>query len=360
MISKKKPKIGRWIVVLLWLVVVGYFLLFRSFALHQEVVVHQGDSFAVFYQPLSSLQRLQLKRHISRHSVDTTQIGIGTYVFSGSYMPSSYIQTILAWPAQTYQRITILEGRSIYDIDDMLAKKGLIKKGDYISYTLNFKSLRPSATSLSQGRLTGSSYDFLQEAGGVSSLEWFLYPDTYFIGMDSDVVSALVYAQLDAFDIKVWQKVRDQIPQFTTTLSRDFPGVSLSLHTIIILASVVEKEERSVANKPTIAGIFLRRLSQGMRLDADISLCYGLKQPYSVCTPNFISRWIDDATNLYNTRKHLWLPPQAIANPSFDAINAVLHYTKSDYLYYLHDSEGNIHYATSLDQHNSNKQQYLQ
>ena|SRR3989338_967537 len=93
--SKKKPKIGRLIVVFLCTIVLGYLLLFRSSGLHQEVVVHQGDSFAVFYQPLSSLQRLQLKRYIARHTVDTKQLAIGTYIFSGDYTPGSYIQTIL-------------------------------------------------------------------------------------------------------------------------------------------------------------------------------------------------------------------------------------------------------------------------
>jgi len=59
---------------------------------------------------------------------------------------------------------------------------------------------------------------------------------------------------------------------------------------MLILASVVEKEERNTKNKPTVAGIFFNRLANGMRLDADITLCYGLHEPYETCTPALISR----------------------------------------------------------------------
>lgn len=55
-------------------------------------------------------------------------------------------------------------------------------------------------------------------------------------------------------------------------------GIDMSPYQLLTLASVIEKEERKTGNKPTVAGIFLKRLSIGMRLDADITLCYGLKQ----------------------------------------------------------------------------------
>jgi UPF0755 protein len=125
------------------------------------------------------------------------------------------------------------------------------------------------------------------------------------------------------------------------------------------LSTVVEKEERSNSNKPTVAGVFFNRLDKGMRLDADITLCYGLKEPYATCTPNVIVKKISDKSNIYNTRQNYGLPPQPIANPSVESIAAVLNYKKTDYLYYLHDSDGSIHYGRTLEEHNSNKNNYL-
>jgi len=120
---------------------------------------------------------------------------------------------------------------------------------------------------------------------------------------DADIVSALVRVQLDTFGSKVWDVLSSDITAFSTRLAGDFPRVQLDWYDIIRLASVIQKEERIAANQPTIAGLFLRRLHIGMRLDADITLCYGLKQPYAVCTPSYIARYVSDKTNVYNTRQ---------------------------------------------------------
>jgi UPF0755 protein len=69
------------------------------------------------------------------------------------------------------------------------------------------------------------------------------------------------------------------------------------------LASVIENEEKSNANKPTIAGIFFNRLQEGMRLDADVTLCYGKAVTYDVCTPAFIVQNLYEESNPYNTRQ---------------------------------------------------------
>jgi len=146
-------------------------------------------------------------------------------------------------------------------------------------------------------------YPFLQEAGDIGSLEGFLYPETYFLDKDAAIVSALVRVQLDTFATKVWDILAQDKEIFYDRFSRDFPGVQLGWYDIVRLASVIQKEERIAINQPTIAGLFLRRLQIGMRLDADITLCYGLKQPYSVCTPSYIARYVSDKTNVYNTRQ---------------------------------------------------------
>ena len=119
-------------------------------------------------------------------------------------------------------------------------------------------------------------------------------------------------------------------------------------YNIVTLASIIEKEERNPINKPRVVGIFLNRIQQGMRIDADITLCYGLHQGYEKCKPDLIVRSLKDTTNLYNTRVHSGLTPGPISSPSLETILAVLNVEKTSNLYYLHDMQGNIRYATDL------------
>ena len=123
---------------------------------------------------------------------------------------------------------------------------------------------------------------------------------------------------------------------------------------------MIEKEERANAQKPTIAGIFLSRLSQGIQLGADITLCYGMKEPYETCTPSRIGAGIYDTQNPYNTRIQKGLPPTPISSVSEKTFSALLRFTATPYLFYLHDAQGEIHYATTNAEHEINKQKYLQ
>ena len=66
-----------------------------------------------------------------------------------------------------------------------------------------------------------------------------------------------------------------------------------------------------------------------------------------------------DLDSAYNTRKNPGLPPAPIANPGLSAIKAVLYASDSPYYFYLTDSEGNVHYATTIEQHNINAGKYI-
>jgi len=341
-----------WVIIFLLLAASCWFLassIFGKFTVNAEVTVRSGDTFGVFYSGLSNLQVTRIKRHIKQNDIDTSRLEVGNYAFSGKYTPASFVSHILDGSEKNFTRLTILEGWSIYDIDDYLTQEWFISPWWYISYVTQTVTIQ----SLQQ------QYDFLREAWSIRSLEGFLYPDTYFLDQDADVVPALVRVQLDTFDKRVRQTIQDDLSSFYRRLAQDFPAVDMDWYDIMTLASVVQKEERIAANQPTIAGIFLRRMQLGMRIDADITLCYGLKQPYSVCTPNYIARYVSDRSNVYNTRQRMWLPPSVIANIPVSAIDSVLWYKTSDYLYYLHDPRGRIHYGSSLEEHNRNKQQYL-
>jgi UPF0755 protein len=284
--------------------------------------------------------------YIRNHDVDFSKLEPGNYIFSWSYTRASFVKKILKWPDKDYLRLTLLEGRSIYDIDAALARKWYITGGDYISFVTDSTII----TKYEQ------KYEFLKPwmyvPTNLSTLEGFLYPDTYQVDKNKNIIDQLVYLQLENFNNKVWNAHWQQFPT-------GFDHASLSTYDVITIASIVEKEERNVANKPTVAGIFLKRLNIWMALDADITLCYGLKEAYSDCTPTVIAKNVGDKFNPYNTRQVRWLPPTPISSPTRESINAVLNPQTSDYLYYLHDMQGNIHYGSTLEEHNANKAKYL-
>ena len=333
--TKKKPKI--WRRILLVLIILIIYLFTKKITLNEKITIEQGENVSKIFNQLSTLEKFRIKLYIfTHHTIDFSKLEAGNYIFSGTYTKEGFIQNILKWSEKDYLRLTILEGRSIYDIDEALTRKWYITPWTYINYVTDQSNI---------GTLQ-QKYPFLSPStlnAPLSTLEWFLYPDTYNVDKNKEVIPQLVNKQLETFGTRVRSKVTTPTNRYKT----------------MILASILEKEERNTANKATVAGIFLKRLEIGMALDADITLCYGLKTSYTNCTPSVIGQNISDKTNSYNTRWIRWLPPTPISNPTRESINAVLNPQTSDHLYYLHDMQGNIHYGNTLEEHNANKNQYL-
>lgn len=354
-VQKKSLRIWRWIVLIIVIVFVWIGIaLLKPISLDGSVVVKKGDTLNVFMSRLTGSGKIKLKVYIKTHPIDLDKLQLGTYQFSGSYSPAEFLDVIKDGPTSEYIRFTVLEGWSIYDIDAALAEKWLLQKWEYINYISSWAVITKA----------WEGYSYIADAYKTHtfpSLEGWLYPDTYFIDPSKDVVSQLTRLQLQAFDSKVYKIYKSAITAFPSLLQAK--GLTLSytmdLRNVLRLASVIEKEERNVQNKPTVAGIFLNRLAQGTLLGADITLCYWLQRPYESCTPSFINEHITDTANMYNTRTQRWLPPTPIANPSVDTIASVLEFTKTNYFFYLHDNNGVIRYAENLQQHNENISKYL-
>lgn len=309
----------------------------NTFSYQKTITIKEGDTFQTFLQDLTWKTKIQTKLYVKRNDVDFSKLQMGSYVFSGSYSPKTFVETILEWPRVAYHTVKILEGWSVYDVDNSLSKKWLITSGEYISFATN-----PAIINKYQTR-----YEFLPK--NIKTLEGFLYPDTYKVDTEKNVIDQLVYLQLETFKKRVWEKAKELTPQLW-----------MDWYKTIIMASIVEKEERIEKNRPIVAGILIKRLQIGMLIGADISLCYFFEIPYADCTPSFIARNVADTKNPYNTRSVSWLPPTPVGNPTLNSIMASLQPTYTDYLYYLHDNKGQIYYGKTLEEHNANKRNYLQ
>lgn len=353
MYQKKSSKQASWkgrkraiLLILLFLVcwwtLHWHYLKAIDFWAWETISIQKGDTVAKFYRHIGNFDKMMMKLWLRNNSELIPTLQEGNYTLSGEYTKSQLMEIIAKGPEQQYERITLLEGRSLYDIDAYLTEKDLLGAGKFIEKAQDQAFIQ---------RLK-SDFSFLSHLPAGQSLEGFLYPDTYFITTDAGIAEQLIRAQLKNFAQKIWKPYQAQLASFKPY------AVDLSTYKALTLASVIENEEKTASNKPIIAGIFINRLAQGMRLDADVSLCYGLKLTYTSCRPAIVPN-LSDKSNPYNTRQNPGLPPSPISSPSSATLWALLNYQKTSALYYLHDKNGGIHYGSTLQEHNENKQRYL-
>lgn len=323
-----------------------------TFELPSEVAVREWDTYTVFTDDLWRLDRMRTQRTLWSSDL-LKPLQVWAYQFSGSYTPASLIEALNEWPQYEYTSVTLLEGWSSYDMDDYLAQQWLIESGEYRAFITDRAVIERNA----------AVYNFLAQAlkdrPDLISMEWYLYPDTYRLDISQPIISQLVRSQLQTFDSRVWQPYGEQLTRLSASLRSQWRDFSLSSYAAMILATVILKEEQYIPNMPDVAWVFMNRLDLWMRLDADITLCYGLDTWYENCTPTIIVNNLYDTTNLYNTRQLGGLTPTPIASVTDSSVKAILDATTHDNLFYLHDPQWGLHMAKTNAQHNSNKSKYL-
>lgn len=211
-----------------------------------------------------------------------------------------------------------------------------------------FKQLRvalANETGLAQ-TLPGLSDEDVAKKVGIGdgrSEGWFL-PETYsFVKGESDLdlLNRAHAAMKKALD-KAWA-------------ARDVGSVKLDTpYQALILASIVEKETGRPDERPLIAGVFLRRLRFGMRLQTDPTVIYGIGASYD---GNVRRRDLETDTP-YNTYTRDGLPPTPIALPGVPALEAAMHPTAGDVLYFVARGDGSHEFTPTLDEHNRAVQKY--
>jgi len=166
----------------------------------------------------------------------------------------------------------------------------------------------------------------------IDNLEGFLFPDKYSFPADIDTKQVIVRL----------------IENFKAKVTKEYT------YEDIILASIVEREGYNESDRPIIAGIILKRFKEGWLLQTDATLLYPLKD-----WKHPITQEVKENNNPYNTYKNIGLPPTPICNPGLQSIEAIWNPVETNYYYYIHDTDGNAHYAETLDEHNENINKYL-
>jgi len=183
-----------------------------------------------------------------------------------------------------------------------------------------------------------NSADFITQA---SSAEGYLFPDTYLFlpNVSSEEI------------IRV---MKDNFQKRILTLDPQIKSFNKPLFDIIKIASIVEEEARTDESRRIVAGILWKRLSINMPLQVDSSFKYINGKTTSNLTLDDLK--IDSP---YNSYIHKGLPPTPISNPGLASISATVTPIKTDYLYFLSDKIGNMHYAKTYAEHLRNKELYL-
>ncbi len=177
-------------------------------------------------------------------------------------------------------------------------------------------------------------------------IEGVYFPDTYLIPI-TDTPAQVAQRLIAKFEEKFAPYAKEAIAQ------------NIRWVTVLRLASIVQREAAGKSDMPLVAGILWNRLLKNMKLQVDSTVQYargntgkGWWAPISVADEKIDSP--------YNTYLYAGLPPHPIDNPGLDAINAVLNPAKTDCMYYLHDTAGQIHCAVTYQEHLKNIQTYLQ
>ena len=163
------------------------------------------------------------------------------------------------------------------------------------------------------------------------------FPDTYFFVAGATDVSLLQRA---------YRTMLDRLQAGWTQRAPDLPLATPD--EALILASIVEKETGSKADRPLVASVFINRLRRGMRLQTDPTVIYGMGARFD---GNLRRRDLDTDTP-WNTYTRDGLPPTPIAAPSQASLDAVLHPPASNFVYFVARGDGTSQFSAGLDEHN--------
>lgn len=250
----------------------------------------------------------------------------GRYVFSrGQSVPQ--MVGVLVSGSQDRIIITVPEGYTLSQLEDLLVKKGLMNRE-------RFKALVSDKERFKN--------QFLKNIPEGGSLEGYLFPDTYHIGSGT-TEEEIIGMMLDRFEAEI--------------KSLDYERWSLennlTLHDAVTIGSMIEGEAAVNHERPVIASVIFNRLRLGMPLQIDATVKYALGgQPQKIYYKDL------EVDSPYNTYRISGLPPGPINSPGRASLQSVVKPENTDYLYYVAKPDGTHAFSSSLDEHNNNRKKY--
>lgn len=249
-----------------------------------------------------------------------SKVPTGTFLIEGKVSDTILIDSIFN-KGPIKLKLTIPEGTSAKKIFESI---NLLLKTDH-----RFDNLFTEKNILNKYNIIGSS------------LEGYLYPNTYFFFNDTspaDIVDTLVSQFWIEFDQKLLNRANE---------------LGLSVHEVVTLASIIEGEAMLDSERSTISSVYHNRLKINMKLQADPTIQYIIEGP-----PKTLSTRDLRIKSPYNTYQNYGLPPGPINNPGIQSIKAALYPLETDYLFFVAQGDGSHKFTTNERDHEAAKRVY--
>ncbi len=245
----------------------------------------------------------------------------GDYELTPATTPRQLLQKISAGEVKQYQ-LTLIEGWTFQEALEEIWRH---------------KNITPT--------LEGQSNEYIATQLGLQhkNPEGLIFPDTYFYerGVSDLEILQRAASRLQSILMDSWNKRIGALP---------FDGP----YDALILASIVEKETAVATERIRVAGVFIRRLEQGMRLQSDPTVIYGMGASFD---GNIDRNALNEVTP-YNTYRVSGLPPTPIALVGAGSIHASMNPELTDYLYFVSRGDGSHHFSATLEEHNEAVRRY--
>lgn len=278
-------------------------------AIKVEVTIHKGASARQISRALcdaglvnSSNEFYWYLRLIARKA---NTLKAGEYVVDGKMTPDQII-ALLQKGLRKEIRFSIPEGTSQVQIAQIIGASNLVLSGEMLNAMRNLSLVHELGIPSVEGGLEG-----------------YLFPDTYQFpkGTSGETILRRMHARL--------------IEKITPDMLARMKALNWTLHDMLTLASIVEKETGAATERPLIASVFLNRLSKGMLLQTDPTVIYAIRNfDGNIKKKDLLHK------HPYNTYVHAGLPPGPISSPGIESIKAVLWPAHTKYYYFVSRNDG--------------------
>ncbi len=253
------------------------------------------------------------------------QLKAGEFALNASQGIPDIIKHLVSGQQVTYP-FTIPEGLTLVQIAELLAARDLVDRDVFLQVAAE----------------TDWNFPFLQDAPqGLNRLEGYLFPDTY------RIPRGYTEKQIIGMMLKRFEQVMASFGDRPSQLG-------MTIHQVVTLASIIEREAKLAKEKPIVSAVFHNRLQKKMRLESCATVQYILGEPKAVLTYKDL-----EIQSPYNTYRNTGLPPGPIAAPGRGSLEAALYPADVDYLFFVVKPDGSHAFSRTLAEHNKNKRLYL-
>ena len=236
--------------------------------------------------------------------------------------------------------VPVREGLRMEEVGQLLQERGVVNANDFLSAA---NGIATAGTQLDA--------DLLSSRPRSATLEGYLYPATYSFSRNVDP-QQVVFTMFEALATR-----------FTPELRAEARAQGLTVHEVLTLASIVEREAVLPEERPIIASVYRNRIDIEMMLQADPTVQYAITaRPGSVVEYGYWKRELSMQDLLfdssYNTYVSTGMPPGPIANPGIDSIVAVIRPAQTNYLFFVARNDGSHVFSATFEEHQANVRRY--